>query len=778
MNPYCSTSLTRREVIWVCLFIAFIVLVSHGRGLVSKQLAMGADASRSSYPIRHHFWTMVAHGELPTWSPTIMGGYPLLVEEQAMPFYPPEWIYGLFRTPTAFNWMVSFHFWLGGLGGYLLMRYLGVSSLGAWMTALATIFGAPLVAKVAAGHNSHLYGRTLMTWAPLAVLYLANRPGWWSALGLSSVFGLQLLIGVGNYQTALYTGLLVLLFGVYVTIFRLEPAKRRQFFGWGMVAALLALGIGAARLGVTLDIGLQGNRQDGLSAESVNYGSLPWLMLFGFGLPHTFDDPSITDYIWPEYAIYVGAATILLAVYAVRKRRRDPSVLFWAGITVLFLWLALGSAAGLFTLFMKLVPGYQLFRNPARQVMVAGLGISILAGYGFDWMMLHANVQTHIRRRWPYVLAIVGASLVVIVASLYQEPSNTSSFDVLPQRFLRGLVWFSAAIVAFILAIRLFRTYGTWRYAVLALVVVSVDLVSYAAPIIYSGASLDPLTYITPENLPVEDGRGFAFLEIGDSDEWGRVNVAEDSGLRFLNGYSGVLPQRMTSAINILAGRPGDEPQEENQIILDDVARPDLLDLFGVQWLLVNTDEPLPDDPSLREGRDFGPVRSVENVDAFPFAFVVPHVESVSSADEALHWLEQTGISYREQAVIEGEPPATPTCPVAPDIDAEALTAIRLEGGNLRMTIETPQAGLLIVNQTYHRGWKAWINGDETVVYAADYRWMGVYLPCAGRYEVHLRYVPPSLVIGMSITVGTLLLMIVVSTGLIIQQRKLAHVNI
>jgi hypothetical protein len=644
------------------------------------------------------------------------------------------------------------------------------------MTALATIFGAPLVAKVAAGHNSHLYGRTLMIWAPLALLYLSRRPGWWSALALSSVFGLQLLIGVGNYQTALYTGLLVLFFGLYLVFFKLEPEKRRQFFGWGIVAALLALGIGAARLGVTLDIGLQGNRQGGLSSESVNYGSLPWIMLFGYVLPQTFDDPSISDYTWPEFAVYVGAATFLLAIVAVRKRRRDPAILFWGGLTLLFLWLALGSAGGLFTVFTKVVPGYTLFRNPARQVMVAGLGISVLAGYGLDWMLIHANIQTAIRRRWLYMTGIAVTVIVVIAAALYQEPSSSASFDVLPQRFLRGFVWFSAALIGFLLAVRLYRTYPTPRYAVVVLAVVAVDLAAYATPITYRGEPLDPLTYITPENLPVEDARVFAFLEVGDSHEWGRVNVAEDSGLRFLNGYSGVLPQRMTSAINVVAGRPGDAPQEENQIVLDAIVRPDLLDLFGVQWLLLNSDEPLPDDPSLREGRDFGPVRSAENIDALPFAFVVPQVDSVSSADEALVWLEKTGTPYRQQAIIEGELPSSPSCPAAPDITTEQLSSIRLEGGNLWLEIETPQAGLLIVNQTYHRGWKAWINDDETLVYAADYRWMGIYLPCAGRYQVHLRYVPPSLIIGMSISGVTLLMVLLVSAGSIVRRRRMSKV--
>ncbi len=401
-DPDLSPANMRREFRNAGLILAALVLLVYGQRLVGDTLVGGADVIRSAYPIRLHFWSIVERGELPTWSSYLMGGYPIIVEEQASMFYPPEWIFGLFRSPTAYNFIIALHIWFAGFGAFILARKLQLSGLAAWTVAVIAIFGAPLTARVAAGHPSHLYGRALMIWALVAILYLAERPSWRSALGLAAVFGGQLLIGVGNYQTALYTAMVSVLFALFVVQTKVPQDLRRTFVLWGLLAIGIAFGVGAARAGPTLEIGLQSSRQTGLSTESLNYGALPPIMLFGYFLPHAFDDPSISDYTWPEFALYIGSAPILLALFAVFRRWREPAVQFWIAITVLFLILSLGSQGGLFSLFAEYFPGYQLFRNPARHGMVTSLGVMMLAGYGIDMINLRNEVSETARRRWRY----------------------------------------------------------------------------------------------------------------------------------------------------------------------------------------------------------------------------------------------------------------------------------------------------------------------------------------------------------------------------------------
>ncbi len=764
-NP--AEPLIRRELLWAVLLIALATLLLHCQGLAGHRLAGEADTLRSRYPLRHYFWSLVAQGNLPAWTPVLKGGFPLIVEEDVVPLYPPEWVFGLFRTPAAFNWMLAINFWLAGLAAYWLARALRISIMGAALVAIITLLGAPLVARVEAGHTAHLYGRVLMIWQLLAIVYLARQPNWWRALSLGLIFGSTLLIGIGIYQMALYTSLLSVFLGLYLLVY--ESVDRRRFVAWAGVAVLIGLGLGAARTLITLDVVAQGNRQGGLDEASYNLGALPVPMVFGYALPYTFDDPDITDYAWPENALYVGAATLLLAFYAVRHAWNLPQVRWWAGIAVLFLWLALGTQAGLFRLFVKVVPGYALFRNPSRHAMITGLGLAMLAGYGLDQFLRPESTRGTTRRSRLFLLGTVVLVLIQIGAALYPVPDPAKSFDVFPERLLRGTVWFVAALLAFVLATQFYRARRTLPAALLIFGTVVADLACYAVPIIYRAATPTDLAYITPENFPVTGARSVAFFET-DTPDSGQVNATAESGLVFLNAYSSVIPQRLVGAANLLAGRAPDT-YLENEIALTTIARPDLLDLFGVQWLIVGKDVPMPDDSSLREGRDFGPVRSIENPDALPFAFVVPDVESVSSADASLHWLEQTGIDYRQHAVIEGDLPKAQACP-SDTSTTEQLSDVRLEGGNLWLTIESPQAGLLVINQTYMRGWEAWINDHSAAVFPTDHRWSGVYLPCAGRYRVHLRYLPSSLIIGVVVTGATILMVAGISFGFAVQKRS------
>ena len=732
----------------------------------------GADVIRSAYPIRDHFWSIVRRGELPTWSPYLMGGYPIFIEEQASPFYPTEWLFGLFRSPAAYNLAIGWHAWFAGLGAYVLARKLQMSRLAAWMVVVIAVLGAPLTARVAAGHPSHFFGRTLMIWVLVAVLQLAENPGWWSALGIGVVFGSQLLIGIGNYQTTLYTALVSILFAVFLLASRVPPPRRWGFLLWGFLGLAIAVGLGLARMGPTIDIGLQSSRQGGLTAESLNYGALPPIMIAGYIFPHVFDDPSITDYTWPEFALYVGSAPALLALYGAFKRRREPVVRLWGLITLLFLLLSLGDQGGLFPLFARYVPGYQFFRNPARHGMVTGLGVMMLAGYGFDALGRGLGRVAGESRGWNLryrVAAAVGGLFLLVLAGTYQESSGPS-IELLPERLVRGVIWFTAAIAVFYLAYRTYRYRPGPILAVLVVGVVALDLTLYAYPQIYRQSTPAELPYVVPGNFPGIDQYGVAFLESGSSADWALVNVAANQGVRLINMYTGVVPLRMARLINLVAGRSAQAQHEQNQILLDRIGRPDLLDYLGVRYLLISTERRMDEDSSLRYRRALGTVNSYENVGAMPFAFVVSQTTAVQSPEAALEFVAQADDLRLKPAAIEGAfSEGEPGCPEG-KAGTDLLSDVRLEGGNLRFVVGTSAAGMLTINQTYQRGWQGWVDGEPTPVYPVNYRWMGVYLPCPGAYDIHLRYLPTSLLIGLAVSASSLVLVLMVS--LVVARRS------
>jgi hypothetical protein len=704
-----------------------------------------------------------------------MGGYPIIVEEQASLFYPPEWIFGIFQSPAAYNLITAIHTWLAGLGAYILARKLGMSRMAAWVIVVVAMFGAPLAARVAAGHPSHFYGRSLMIWALVAILHLAEKPNWWSALGLATVYGAQLLIGIGNYQTALYTGLVSILFGGFVFFNIVAKPLRRSFVTWGLAALVVAAGLGAARAGVTIDVGLQSSRQRGLTVESLNYGSLPPIMLTGYLLPHAFDDPSITDYTWPEFALYVGSVPFVMCLYAIRRRWRERAVQLWILIAVLFLILSLGDQGGLFSLFAKFIPGYQLFRNPARHGMVTSLAVAVLAGYGLDAFLdsfKRTAGEPRINQKPFWIVGIFVGLVILFFAAINQEPNGGPSIEVLPYRIVRGVIWFASALIVFYLASKMHAVTQSPALVILLVGVIAFDVVLYAYPQIYQESRPAVLPYIDPDNFAESDLYSVAFFEKGDPVDWGRVNVAADNGVKLLNMYTGVTPARMSHIINILTGRPASAPQEENHLQIDAVARPEILDYLGVRYLLTAPGQDLSHDQSLQDRGTFGNMTNLENTDAMPFAFVVSEIQSVSSPTAALELIEQTSDLRLEAATVEGIiEKRDVTCPER-DVRVDRISNLRLEGGNLEFVFESSQSGLLIINQTYQNGWEGWVDGEPSTVYPVNYRWMGMNLPCPGQYQIHLRYLPTSLMVGIVISASTLLLIFIVSFVLLFRSRR------
>ncbi|MEZ4737032.1 MAG: hypothetical protein R3E79_58885 [Caldilineaceae bacterium] len=106
---------------------------------------------------------------------------------------------------------------------------------------------------------------------------------------------------------------------------------------------------------------------------------LPWTLLPSYGL---IDLGQIFGVGYTEFVGYVGLLGLLLAlVGAWRGRSARHLGLFFAALG---LFLALGRWNPVYYLCYQLVPGFDLFRVPARWLMLYSFGMAVLAGVGVD----------------------------------------------------------------------------------------------------------------------------------------------------------------------------------------------------------------------------------------------------------------------------------------------------------------------------------------------------------------------------------------------------------
>jgi len=173
----------------------------------------------------------------------------------------------------------------------------------------------------------------------------------------------------------------------------------------------------------------------------------------------------------------------------------------------------------------------------------------------------------------------------------------------------------------------------------------------------------------------------------------------------------------------------------------------------------------------LEASNTLGEHQLFDNVDAMPFAFLEPDFISGVTQVTALESVERSKDLRLEPVAVEGAVARTDANCLGSSLADDRVSNIRLRGGNLSFEFEASQGGMLIVNQTFQNGWEGWINGVSTPVYAVNYRWMGLHLPCPGKYEIELRYFPIGLRAGLIITLSTLALVFAISLSVMARSR-------
>ena len=171
-----------------------------------------------------------------------------------------------------------------------------------------------------------------------------------------------------------------------------------------------------------------------LALFSVRAGGIPYSFASSFALP----PHNLATFFWPyafvtpdgfdwgltnrwETALYVGVLPLALAVLAVLGRR-ERRVVFWAVLAFFSLWLAFGRYAPLnLHYWVFQIPGFSIFRVPARFVMLTDLALAVLAGYGLDLVASPVARAALVRPvRWVarglVAVALLGLTVAVAVA--------------------------------------------------------------------------------------------------------------------------------------------------------------------------------------------------------------------------------------------------------------------------------------------------------------------------------------------------------------------------
>jgi hypothetical protein len=316
----------------------------------------------------------------------------------------------------ALNAVSLLSVFLCGLGAYVLGRRVGLGAGAALVCGVIFAFSPARFFRFA---QTHL---TAIQWVPFAlaalIAYLdgAGRRALWLAAGL---FALQALASGHGAVYLLIAAVLLIAFQLMTgtPIALLQRVRDLGLAGAALVVPVL----------LTLPPYLRVQREHGLrrslenwAPAAVSFLASPtrlhaWLLS---KLATTPVNATASAFMFPGYLPLV-LGVIGLAPGRLPVKRRD--IWFFAALTILAVLLASGPPLGLWP-YVYWLPGFNFIRIPSRFIVLAVLGLAVLAGVGFERLIATRSRRTRL-------LAAI-AAVAMLVAEFWTVPLQVQPYRV------------------------------------------------------------------------------------------------------------------------------------------------------------------------------------------------------------------------------------------------------------------------------------------------------------------------------------------------------------
>lgn len=750
---------------WPALVIAAVALLYFWQYFVLDVTLYGGDTAFIFLPFRQFVLERLQRGELPLWNPFLFGGMPALAESQYQVLYPLNLLLFPLGSARGMGWTLPLHLaWLAA-GMYLFgRRSLGLLRPAALFTALAFAFGGCMQSRLA--NSVYPQAAAWMPWVLLGYDEARKRGGVrWVLPGL--LLGVQLYIGAP--QNTYYTLALLLVYHLYrwLEVRKAPAVDRAPVRAW--LAFLATLGVGgllsAAQVLPELELALQSDRGTHASfGYATEFSLVGRHFLASMLVPKfwgSFSAMPLDNFYPGEEQGYLGVVTLGLIGAALAAARCRKQSLFWGGVAVLSVLLALGRNNPAYRFLYDFVPGFAMFRAPARWLLVGSFAGSVLAGLG-----MHAFLTGAPRAARAAAVTLLGLTVVTIV--LLAGPWSAPAFET------------PSAL------------YGPWGQVALLVVAGA-----FFAAISWGGTSLSKrLIPVAPRlllgllvldlfalSLDMEQQHTLFVEKVNERPATAKQLAEDPLHERFWPGHdqvpmeawqmgstaSGVSPVefRDRSATTVRALMPSCVPAQFGTYGLTGAwgalmplrrhARPIYkaetpreIQLRWLRLLNVRTHfslRPL-QDPDFQP-LSAEPVLSYRDPRALPRAFFVGRARPVKG-DEAVELISSPGFDPRQEVLLEGSETGPGTA--APYTPAE-LREQKPERVDVR--VDAPADGYLVVMDTFFPGWKATVDGQPVEIRPAN--WMGRAVPITrGSHQVEFRFQPASVRVGLFVTLAAL----------------------
>jgi len=688
-------------------------------------------------PMHEYGFSELRDGAMPLWNPYTNCGMPFLATYQLASFYPLNFLHWFFSSPLAFSLTYLLHSFLAGLFMYLWMRKLESVPVAAVFAGTAYMLCSFVCYPLTWPHiiRSHI-------WIPLIFLLVHRtflRARWTDTVLLGIAVSCQFLTGYAD--GFVYTMYGALAYLIYLSLVR--PAIRERgvrLFGRSLMFSLAGLVLIPALL-----TAIQWIPTAQLSALSTRppEGLTKQAILFGGSLyPSTFFKALMNpdSFGWSQYTLYPGIVTLVMAVFAFFCWKRWRELVFFSLLAVVPALVAFGSHTAFFEFYFFL-PAGNWFRLPTRLLILTAFSVATLAGLGCNHLVRDVLTKpVALSKKVGRYVIFLGICAVFI----FLLPKSASLYVLV---LLVGCLLAASGRSANIVG-------------ALAVVLVGLDLILYIK---------DPVTYpwITRDVFPeLHEEKEFLREKVGldrvhlfhRKHDWKNYLVNANFELveriRGTSGYETLSLQRYAEFCAFL--ETGAEPSQDLPFTgalrwTSDSLHPQMLNLLGARYIVDDPGRELyPEQAPPNEMPKKFKLRKVfsgeltiyENPNAAPRAFYASNVEVIHERRTVLERLADRSFDYRKTIILEEEPRPLPA-PTEPPAKASAPEVVVKPQNEreIHVLVDVPTPGFIFLNDIYVPGWQAWVDGNPSPIYRADYLFMAIPVN-AGKHSIEVIYRP------------------------------------
>jgi hypothetical protein len=670
------------------------------------------------YPWKHFTIKWLKNGQIPYWNPYNFSGNPHVANFQSAVFSPFNLLYFIFPFIDAWSIIVLLQPLLAGIFTFTYLREFKVSKSGSLIGSISFMFCGFMVVWMA-------YGTLSMSIAFLPLALFGIEKGIKTkniCYFLLITFSLILSIFSGHIQTSLYLSLFIACYVIFSLLF--NQAKRFVFYAF----LFYLTGIAVSMLQIYPTFILYG--QSVRSSLLYQGGGIPWYYLVTLFAPDFYGNP-VTRNDWfgtyAEWSSFTGIIPLFLAFIGLIYNK-NKHVLFFGLSAIITLLLAMDSPLH-FWLLATRIP-ILATSIPSRIIVLFSFSIAVLSSFGYDRLIIMLNTGKY-RKIFP-IVAVLLVLLFLICFSLLFFQILPVDKAMLAQRNMFLPMFFLGMLSVLLLIHKSLKIKKlTVIISIIILSIVSFDSFRFAAKWI----PFDPKGFVYPK-LSIIDaiqkniGLGRIYGNIG-------AEVSSYYGISSIEGYD-----------PLYIGRYGELLQYASDGIFKNATRSvahldrrgkytdRVLDLLGVTVIY----HPLADTnttwayPVWQNYKKYSVIyqddkfQLYRNNSALPRVKLYYNYEVITENHQILARLLSDTFDINQQLILEKELKGM-IVKIYNPVNQGITDILSYTPNKVVIKVKTQSNALLFLSDNYYPNWKAYINGQETPIYRADYTFRAIVVP-------------------------------------------------